>query len=202
MCCNWMPKDYWRWSQKWILGGFIGFDTATKTYSEQIGNILGDTRSTKKYYHFIRLMGRFASHIALECYLQTRCDAVLIGEEIEKRNRTLKDVTNEIVDIIWKRNEMSKDYGVILISEGIIEFFPEVKPLISEINEIFGENNSVEDPRKFVLSKLTDKNRDLFEFLLKAISDQLLLDRDPHGNVQVAKIETEILMILLCQKEL
>ena len=97
---------------------------------------------------------------------------------------------------------MGKDYGVILIPEGIIEFFPEVKPLISEINEIFGEDNNIEDPRKHVLSKLTENSKALFEFLPKAISDQLLLDRDPHGNVQVAKIETEILMILLCQQEL
>ena len=126
----------------------------------------------------------------------------MVGEEIYQRNRTLRGVTNEIVDIIWKRSEIGKDYGVILIPEGIIEFFPEVKPLLSEINEMFGENNNIEDPRKYVLSKLTEKSKDLFEFLPKAISDQLLLDRDPHGNVQVAKIETEILMILLCQKEL
>lgn len=180
----------------------FGFDTATKTFSEEIGNILVDTRSTKKYYHFIRLMGRSASHIALECYLQTRADLVLIGEEISQNNRTLKEVTNEIVDIICKRAEMGKDYGVFLIPEGIIEFFPEMKPLISEINELFGENTDIQNPRKYVLEKLSASSKSLFEFLPKAISDQLLLDRDPHGNVQVAKIETEILMILLCQKEL
>lgn len=180
----------------------FGFDTATKTYSEQIGNILVDTRSTKKYYHFIRLMGRSASHIALECFLQTRADLVLIGEEIFEKNRTLKDVTNEIVDVICKRQEMGKDYGVFLIPEGIIEFFPEMKPLIEEINEIFAEAADIEDPRAHALGKLTAESKSLFEFLPKAISDQLLLDRDPHGNVQVAKIETEILMILLCQKEL
>lgn len=180
----------------------FGFDTATKTYAEQIGNILVDTRSTKKYYHFIRLMGRSASHIALECYLQTRADLVLIGEEIYQNNRTLKDVTNEIVDIICKRREMGKDYGVFLIPEGIIEFFPEMKPLIEEINELFADHKTIDDPRKYVLEKLSAESKSLFEFLPKAISDQLLLDRDPHGNVQVAKIETEILMILLCQQEL
>jgi diphosphate--fructose-6-phosphate 1-phosphotransferase len=180
----------------------FGFDTATKTYSEQIGNIIVDTRSTKKYHHFIRLMGRSASHIALECYLQTRADLVLIGEEIFQENRTLKEVTNEIVDVICKRHDLGKDYGVYLIPEGIIEFFPEMKPLIEQINEIFGDDPVVSDPREYVLTKLTQSNKDLFNFLPKAISDQLLLDRDPHGNVQVAKIETEILMILLCQKEL
>lgn len=180
----------------------FGFDTATKTYSEQIGNIIIDTRSTKKYHHFIRLMGRSASHIALECYLQTRAELVLIGEEIFEQNRTLKEVTNEIVDVICKRHELGKNYGVYLIPEGIIEFFPEMKPLIEQINDIFGEDPQVNDPREYVLTKLTQENKDLFEFLPKAISDQLLLDRDPHGNVQVAKIETEILMILLCQKEL
>ena len=180
----------------------FGFDTATKTYAEEIGNILVDTRSSKKYYHFIRLMGRSASHIALECYLQTRPDLVLIGEEIYERNRTLKDVTNEIADIVCKRAEMGKQYGVFLIPEGVIEFFPEMKPLIEEINDIFADVEEVEDPRSFTLSKLSDKSKELFEFLPRAISDQLLLDRDPHGNVQVAKIETEILMILLCQKEL
>ena len=180
----------------------FGFDTATKTYSEQIGNIIVDTRSTKKYYHFIRLMGRSASHIALECYLQTRADLVLIGEEIFQKNKTLKEVTNEIVDVILKRAEMGKDYGVFLIPEGIIEFFPEMKPLISQINDLFGEDNLIEDPRAYVLSKLTPENKTLFEFLPKAIADQLLFDRDAHGNVPVSKIETEILMILLCQKEL
>lgn len=180
----------------------FGFDTATKTYAEEIGNILVDTRSSKKYYHFIRLMGRSASHIALECYLQTRPDLVLIGEEISERNRTLKDVTTEIADVICKRAEMGKHYGVFLIPEGIIEFFPEMVPLISEINEIFAKAEKVEDPREYVLTKLTESSKTLFEFLPRAISDQLLLDRDPHGNVQVAKIETEILMILLCQKEL
>ncbi|CAI2371730.1 unnamed protein product [Moneuplotes crassus] len=180
----------------------FGFDTATKTYSEQIGNIIVDNRSTKKYYHFIRLMGRSASHIALECYLQTRADLVLIGEEIFEKNRTLKEVTNEIVDVIVKRNELGKNYGVFLIPEGIIEFFPEMKPLISQINDLFGEKTDIEDPRAYVLEHLTADNKALFEFLPKEIADQLLLDRDPHGNVQVAKIETEILMILLCQKEL
>jgi diphosphate--fructose-6-phosphate 1-phosphotransferase len=179
----------------------FGFDTATKTYSEAIGNLCVDAMSSKGYYYFVRLMGRSASHIALECALQTRVNWVLIGEEVEKHAMTLVQITNQLADIICKRAERNKNYGVILVPEGLIEFIPEVKVLIKEINEIVSKPFEV-DIREHVNAHLTEHSKDLFHFLPKAISDQLLLDRDPHGNVQVSKIDTERLLILLLRDEL
>jgi len=185
---------------EWIEVSF-GFDTATRVYSELIGNICLDTLSSKKYYHFIRLMGRSASHIALECALQTQVNSVLIGEEVEAKKQTLSQIVNELADLICKRSKLGKNYGVFLIPEGLIEFIPEVKVLIKEINEILSKPFE-SDIKSYVLNNLSVDSRNLFEFLPKSISEQLLLDRDPHGNVQVAKIDTERLLILLLDSEL
>lgn len=157
--------------------------------------------SSKGYYYFVRLMGRSASHIALECALQTRVNWVLIGEEVERKGLTISQITKQIADIICKRAEKGKNYGVILVPEGLIEFIPEVNLLIKEINEIVSKPFEI-DIREHVNENLTPESKTLFQFLPKAISDQLLLDRDPHGNVQVSKIDTERLLILLLRDEL
>ena len=181
----------------------FGFDTATKTYSELIGNVCLDAVSTKKYYHFVRLMGRSASHISLECELQTRANLVLIGEEVLAKNQTLSSIVTELADMIVKRGELGKDYGVILVPEGLIEFIPEVSQLINELNELMvGISGTEEELRGHALKSLSQNSLELFKFLPEAIANQLLLDRDPHGNVQVAKIETERLLILLLEIEL
>ena len=179
----------------------FGFDTATKVYSEAIGNLCTDAVSSRKYYHFVRLMGRSASHIALECVLQTRANLCLIGEEVAQKNQTLEDITQQIVNIICERSKRGKNYGVILVPEGLIEFIPEMGRLISEINEIVAKEftGEIED---HITSSLSEANKDLFESLPRAIKSQLLLDRDPHGNVQVAKIDTERLLILTVMREL
>lgn len=188
----------------WIEVSF-GFDTATRVYSELIGNICLDTLSSKKYYHFIRLMGRSASHIALECALLTQTNCVLIGEEVEAKKQTLQEIVNYLADLICARADKGKNYGVILVPEGLIEFIPEMNVLIKEINEIVSkkmDEHESKDLKSFIVKNLTENSKNLFEFLPKAISDQLLLDRDPHGNVQVAKIDTERLLILILQSEL
>jgi diphosphate--fructose-6-phosphate 1-phosphotransferase len=176
----------------------FGYDTATKTYSECIGNILVDHRSTQNYYHFIRLMGRSASHIALECYLQTRANYVVIGEEIREKKKTLQDVSAEIVDIIVKRSKLGKSYGTFLIPEGAIEFFTDIGILIGEINDIQAKADG--QTKDQVAEQLTETSRENFNFLPVSIQDQLLLDRDPHGNVNVSKIETEAILILLAKQ--
>ncbi|AQL00821.1 Pyrophosphate--fructose 6-phosphate 1-phosphotransferase subunit beta 2 [Zea mays] len=178
----------------------FGFDTACKIYSEMIGNVMTDARSTGKYYHFVRLMGRAASHITLECALQTHPNAALIGEEVAAKKETLKNVTNYITDIICKRADLGYNYGVILIPEGLIDFIPEVQKLIAELNEILAHD--VVDEAGAWKSKLQAESRELFEFLPKTIQEQLMLERDPHGNVQVAKIETEKMLISMVETEL
>ncbi|XVF71850.1 hypothetical protein PTKIN_Ptkin12aG0072500 [Pterospermum kingtungense] len=178
----------------------FGFDTACKIYSEMIGNIMTDARSTGKYYHFIRLMGRAASHITLECALQTHPNIVLIGEEVAAKKLTMKNVTNYIADIICKRMELGFNYGVILLPEGLIDFIPEVKQLIAELNEILAHD--VVDEAGMWKRKLRSQSQYLFEFLPQTIQEQLLLERDPHGNVQVAKIETEKMLIEMVEAEL
>ena len=150
-------------------------------------------------------MGRSASHIALECYLQTRCNAVIVGEQVKRDNVSLKQICTEIADMICARSKLGKNYGVVLVPEGLVEFMPEMDFLISEINEIFGHNEgqiAEGAVREFVQSKLTAQARAVFDFLPLSIADQLLLDRDPHGNVQVAKIDTERLLILMLETEL
>ncbi|EYU27733.1 hypothetical protein ABFS82_13G129400 [Erythranthe guttata] len=178
----------------------FGFDTACKIYAEMIGNVMIDARSTGKYYHFVRLMGRAASHITLECALQTHPNITLIGEEVAEKKQTLKNVTDYIADVICKRAELGYNYGVILIPEGLIDFIPEVQLLISELNEILA--HEVVDEAGVWKKKLTPSSLQLFDLLPSAIQDQLMLERDPHGNVQVAKIETEKMLIQMVETEL
>ncbi len=190
----------------------FGFDTACKTYSELIGNICKDALSAKKYYHFIRLMGRSASHIALECAFKTQPNLTLIGEEIMHNNISLKDIVSIIVELIVKRAEIGKNYGVILIPEGIIEFIGEVKALIEELNIMLATGsthltviNAMKDHMEvlaYLKQNLKQTSYSCFEILPKDIQKQLLLDRDPHGNVQVSKIETEKLLLDMVKKEL
>ncbi|XP_010476153.1 PREDICTED: pyrophosphate--fructose 6-phosphate 1-phosphotransferase subunit beta 1 [Camelina sativa] len=178
----------------------FGFDTACKIYSEMIGNVMIDARSTGKYYHFVRLMGRAASHITLECALQTHPNITIIGEEVSAQKQTLKNVTDYMVDVICKRAELGYNYGVILIPEGLIDFIPEVQELIAELNEILA--NEVVDENGLWKKKLTEQSLKLFDLLPEAIQEQLMLERDPHGNVQVAKIETEKMLIQMVETEL
>ena len=190
----------------------FGFDTACKTYSEMIGNICSDAISAKKYYHFIKLMGRSASHIALECALNTHPNMVIIAEEISENNKTLKEITDEIADLVCIRAENNKNYGVILIPEGLIEFIPEIKLLINEMNSLLSQTSphfqkfnkilSLEDRCKWIYNNLSNNSKTTFSNLPKTIQEQLLLDRDPHGNVQVSKIETEKLLLETVKQEL
>ncbi|QVL58391.1 MAG: diphosphate--fructose-6-phosphate 1-phosphotransferase [Simkaniaceae bacterium] len=172
----------------------FGFHTACNTYAEMIGNIARDSSSAKKYTHFIKLMGRSASHIALECALLTQPNMTLIGEEIAEKKMTLKDVATSLSDLIEKRGNQGKNYGVILIPEGMIEFIPEMKTLIGELNTLLSEGK---DEKALSLDA-----KKTFEFLPKDIAQQLLLDRDPHGNVQVSHIQTEMLLSTLVKEEL
>ena len=183
----------------------FGFDTACKTYSECIGSLMADTLSSKKYYHFVRLMGRSASHIALECALLTKPTYAFIGEEVQHKNHTLKELVGQLIEIIVARSQLQKNYGIVLIPEGLIEFIPEMNVLIKEINEILAKANLPKDTpikeiKLVVLGALTPSSKSTFEFMPDEIADQLLLDRDPHGNVQVAKIETEKLIINLLKR--
>lgn len=168
----------------------FGFDTACKTYSELIGNIARDALSAKKYTHFIKLMGRSASHIALECALSTRPNLTLIGEEIAAKKMTLAQITSQIADVISLRSERGMNYGIILVPEGLIEFIPEVGALISALS------------RDGDVNKLTPELRSVFDSIPEEIQKQLLLDRDPHGNVQVSLIETEKLLMQTVSREL
>ncbi|MCE5316743.1 MAG: diphosphate--fructose-6-phosphate 1-phosphotransferase [Parachlamydia sp.] len=176
----------------------FGFDTACKTYSEIIGNILRDSLSAKKYTFFIKLMGRSASHVALECALQTHCNLTLIGEEIEAKRMTLADITDAIADLIAVRSAKGKDYGVILIPEGIVEFIPEVRALIQELNTLLAKGPLTEELKK----QLTPESQRCFTSIPAIVQAQLLMERDPHGNVQVTKIETERLLVEMVQQEL
>ncbi|MDR0812317.1 MAG: diphosphate--fructose-6-phosphate 1-phosphotransferase [Paludibacter sp.] len=186
----------------------FGFDTACKVYSELIGNIQRDANSAKKYWHFIRLMGRSASHIALECALQTQPNVAIISEEVEAKKLTLDDVVEDIVSAIVKRADAGLNFGTVLIPEGLIEFIPAVKTLISELNDMlasnseFGELKKEDEQRDYVKTKLTDISREVFRSLPKGIARQLTLDRDQHGNVQVSLIETEKLLIEMVGKRL
>ncbi len=182
-----------------VVEASFGFDTATKVYSELIGNIQRDCKSAKKYWHFIKLMGRSASHIALECALQTQPNVCIISEEVEEKNLTLQDVVNYIADIVAKRAAQGDMYGTVLIPEGLIEFIPAMKNLIAELNDLlahtpdFGEKTWPEQ-RQYVLDHLCDKNAKVYASLPEGVARQLSLDRDPHGNVQVSLIETEKLL--------
>lgn len=176
----------------------FGFDTATKTYSEIIGNLSKDAISAKKSYYFIKLMGRSASHITLECALSTRPNLVLIGEEIAEQKLTLAQVTKSITDLILERSFQNKEYGVILFAEGIIEFIPDIKKLIQELNTLLHKEISKNE----IYNNLSDESKSCFDFLTLELQNQLFLERDPHGNIQVSKIETERLFIDLVARDL
>lgn len=183
----------------------FGFDTATKIYSEAIGNIAKDALSQRKYTFIIKVMGRSASHVALECALKTHPNMTLIGEEIAERKLTLNQLLNEIADLVEKRAKMGKNYGVILLPEGLIEFIPEFKQLIKELNSFLNkekELNNDEEDFSAVQKALSVDSRKCFNLIPKEIQKQLLLERDPHGNVQVSKIESDRLVIELLKKEL
>ncbi|CAI5477384.1 unnamed protein product [Closterium sp. Yama58-4] len=180
----------------------FGFDTACKIYSETIGNVMTDARSGGKYYHFVRLMGRAASHITLECALQTHPNITLIGEEVFEKKMTLGQVTNHIADVICQRAEAGKNFGVVLIPEGLIDFIPEINELIAQLNEILAKAAVDAEGMYEWKEGLQPNTRTLFDSLPKEIQDQLLLERDPHGNVQVARIETEKMLISMVEEEL
>ena len=187
----------------------FGFDTATKVFSELVGNICRDAASSRKYWHFIRLMGRSASHIALECAFQTRPNVCLISEEVEQKKMSLGQVIDQVVASIVARGNKGENFGVVLIPEGLIEFIPEVKVLIAEINDTlaaseaeFKKLEAAADKRDFMKKKLSGASGKLFASLPLGIQDQLLWDRDPHGNVQVSRIETEKLVVEMVKTKL
>ncbi len=180
----------------------FGFDTATKIYAELVGNIERDMNSARKYWHFVRLMGRSASHITLEVAFKTHPNAVLIGEEVLAKKMTLGQVVNQLADLIAKRAKAGKNYGIVLVPEGLIEFIPEMKELISALNDGLADYEkelaklpNIAAKKEFILGKLPKKLADLMKSLPAGISSQLMLDRDPHGNVQVSLIETEKLLV-------
>ena len=185
----------------------FGFDTATKVYSEVIGNIQRDCNSAKKYWHFIKLMGRSASHIALECALQTQPNYCIISEEVEAKNLTLDQIVGDLANVVAKRAANGDNFGTVLIPEGLIEFIPAMKALIAELNDLLA--HSPEFPsldraaqREFVLKSLSEANAATFASLPEGVARQLTLDRDPHGNVQVSLIETEKLLSEMVAKKL
>ncbi len=185
----------------------FGFDTATKVYSEVIGNIERDCNSAKKYWHFIKLMGRSASHIALECALQTRPNCCIISEEVEAKNMTLADIVDGIADVVAARAANGNNFGIVLIPEGLIEFIPAMKSLIAELNDMLAHHPEFAGldaaaQRAFVLNNLSKDNAATFESLPDGVARQLTLDRDPHGNVQVSLIETEKLLSEMVGKRL
>lgn len=187
----------------------FGFDTAVKTYSELIGNIARDAGSAKKYWHFIKLMGRSASHIALECGLQTQPNITLISEEVESKGLSLDQIVDQIAEVVAARAAKGKDFGVVLVPEGLIEFIPSMKKLIAELNHLLAEKSAAFGALKTKEEKISQVegwlSQDLakvFSSLPQGIQMQLLLDRDPHGNVQVSLIDTEILLADMVGKRL
>ena len=186
----------------------FGFDTACKTYSEVIGNIERDCNSARKYWHFIKLMGRSASHIALECALQTQPNVCIISEEVEAKNMSLDDVVTSIAQAVANRAAEGNNFGIVLIPEGLIEFIPAMKALIAELNDFLAANgeefNKIEPnkQREYIISKLSAENAAIYASLPEGVARQLSLDRDPHGNVQVSLIETEKLLSEMVGKKL
>ena len=188
----------------------FGFDTATKTYSEIVGNIERDANSAKKYWHFVKVMGRSASHVALETALQTQPNICLIGEEVAAKKMSLAQITDYIADSVAARAESAGNFGVAIIPEGIVEFVPEFSVLIAEINELlagkkadaFNELPSWNEKYAFIKAGLTAESMAVFEILPQAIQQQLFLDRDPHGNVQVSLIESEKLFSEMVKENL
>ena len=188
----------------------FGFDTATKTYGELIGNIQRDANSAKKYWHFIKIMGRSASHVALEAALQTQPNITLISEEVEQKKMSLASIIDYMSDIIVRRSENGKNFGIAVIPEGLIEFIPELKSMISNLNDIMPSlekdsnysNGTDAEKIAIIENTLSSENSSVFKSLPSLIKSQLLMDRDPHGNVQVSKIETEKLLISMIEEKL
>lgn len=189
----------------------FGFDTATKTYAELVGNIQRDANSAKKYWHFIKLMGRSASHVALEVGLQTHPNITLVSEEVEAKKMSLAQVVDSITKVVVARAEQGKNFGIVLVPEGLIEFIPEVKAMIANLNDKLAElekdaayKNASSDAEKFeiITKNLEPENAKVFNSLPAMIKAQLLMDRDPHGNVQVSRIDTEKLLIAMIREQL
>ena len=188
----------------------FGFDTATKTYSELIGNIERDANSAKKYWHFVKVMGRSASHVALECALETQPNICLISEEVAAKKQSLSEIADYIADAVEKRSANGNNFGVAIIPEGVVEFVPEFKVLIAEINELLAGNKteefnalgSWEEKYAFIEKGLTAESMAVFAILPQTIQKQLFLERDPHGNVQVSLIESEKLFSALVKDKL
>lgn len=189
----------------------FGFDTATKTYAELIGNIQRDANSAKKYWHFIKIMGRSASHVALEAALQTQPNITLISEEVEEKKMSLENIINYMCSVIVKRADKGKNFGIAIVPEGLIEFIPEMKSMIANLNDImatlendpdFVNTTTIREKFDIVENRLDSENAKVYNSLPVLIKGQLLADRDPHGNVQVSKIETEKLLIEMIQTKL
>ncbi|MBQ6062548.1 MAG: diphosphate--fructose-6-phosphate 1-phosphotransferase [Prevotella sp.] len=186
----------------------FGFDTATKVYGELIGNIERDCNSARKYWHFIKLMGRSASHIALECALTCQPNICLISEEVEAKDQTLNDIVEHIASVVAKRAAKGDNFGVILVPEGLIEFIPAIGRLIDELNDLLAEHgDDYRDLDKkaqhdYIMNHLTKENAETFDTLPEGVARQLSLDRDPHGNVQVSLIETEKLLSEMVEAKL
>ena len=183
----------------------FGFDTACKTYSELIGNIERDCNSARKYWHFIKVMGRSASHIALECALQTQPNICLVSEEVEAKGQSLDDIVDYIANAVCQRAADGNNFGTVIIPEGVIEFIPAIKKLIAQLNDVLAMPEAKEISRDeqvdFAKSHLTEENLAVFNSLPVGVARQLALDRDPHGNVQVSLIETEkLLSTMVAQK--
>lgn len=186
----------------------FGFDTACKVYSEVIGNIQRDCNSARKYWHFIKLMGRSASHIALECALQTQPNYCLVSEEVEAKQQTLAQVVDDIAQVIAARAAQGNNFGTVLIPEGLIEFIPAVKKLIAELNDYLAHHEEAfkavapSAQRQYIIDHISAENAAVYATLPEGVARQLTLDRDPHGNVQVSLIETEKLLIEMVGKRL
>jgi pyrophosphate--fructose-6-phosphate 1-phosphotransferase len=187
----------------------FGFDTACKTYSELIGNLCRDTNSAKKYWHFVKLMGRAASHIALECAFQTQPNICLISEEVEAQEHSLDQIVDQICNSIAKRAENGDNFGVVLIPEGLVEFIPEMKKLINELNDTiateekqFAALNGFKEQLDWLDGRLDEVSFAILRTLPEEIGRQFLMDRDPHGNVQVSRIETEKLLVGMVEQRL
>ena len=186
----------------------FGFDTATKTYAELIGNIERDCNSARKYWHFIKVMGRSASHIALECALQCQPNICLISEEVQQKDMTLNQIVDQLCEAIAYRAANGKDFGTVIVPEGLIEFIPAIGRLIQELNDLLAAHGAdykdldKDAQREYIVAHLSKENAATFETLPEGVARQLSLDRDPHGNVQVSLIETEKLLSDMCEARL
>ena len=184
----------------------FGFDTACKTYAEVIGNIQRDANSARKYWHFIKLMGRSASHIALECALQCQPNVCIVSEEVEEKNMTLDDIVTYIANVVAQRAAAGNNFGTVLIPEGLIEFIPAMKKLIAELNDLLSTKEATEvepeEQRAWILGKLSAENAAIYESLPEGVAKQLTMERDPHGNVQVSLIGTEKLLSEMVARKL